>query len=191
MKNVSIVCFSLLLSLFIFVSPLTGVLVSAADGEEDYSPEEYSEDYHEDYQEPAPDANNDIDASYPEETLAPDISFPDSVNVDVNGFSTFVDTFESTLSNSPVSYTVSVIDDAEPSPPPEHSVLAAMQNLFGEYHRLTYTQLIVLDDGEVVESEEYVPGLAGMDWEYIVSVAVFCLMLYCLFRLLGGIVTHD
>lgn len=184
MKSARILSFVLALAVSACVSPLCGYAEFASD----------EENHTEEYQEPVADSDSlstDDSGISDDGGSSDDSSIPDSVHVDVNGFSDFVESFESTLSSSSVSYTVSVINDAEPSPPPENSVLSAVHNLFGDYHRLTYTQLIVLDDGTEVESEEYVPGLAGLDWEYLVSVSVFFLMLYCLFRLLGGIVTHD
>lgn len=183
-KSARICSIILALAVFACLPPLRGYA----------EPAPVEETYPEEIQEPAADSDypsTDDSGLSESDGDSADPSLPDSVNVDVNGFSDFVDTFESTLSNSPVSYMVSVIGDVESSPPPENSVISAVHNLFGDYHRLTYTQLIVLDDGTTVESEEYVPGLAGLDWEYLVSVSVFFLMLYCLFRLLGGIVTHD
>lgn len=39
--------------------------------------------------------------------------------------------------------------------------------------------------GETVR--EVVGGVAGMDWPYILGVALFALVLYSFFRLLGGV----
>lgn len=183
MKSARILSIVLALAVFVCLSPLRGYAEPAPD----------EEIYPEEYREPAVDSDSPAtdDSGFSEyDGGSSGSSLPDSINVDVNGFSDFVESFESTLSNSPAAYTVSVINHVR-NTPPENSVLSAVHNLFGDYHRLTYTQVIYLEDGTSVESEEYVPGLAGLDWEYLVSVSVFFLMLYCLFRLLGGIVTHD
>ncbi len=34
---------------------------------------------------------------------------------------------------------------------------------------------------------EIVPGLAGLDWPWLAGTALFAIMLFCLFKLLGGI----
>ncbi len=64
---------------------------------------------------------------------------------------------------------------------------AAITSLFGEYHPKTYTVTTYLEDGSVVTSQEYVPGLAGLDWLWIASAALFALSLFCVFRMVGGI----
>lgn len=64
---------------------------------------------------------------------------------------------------------------------------AALYSIFGEYTPNTYTQVIVNADG-TTESFEVVPdGLAGVDWEWVGGVFLFSVMLYCLLRLLGGV----
>ena len=64
---------------------------------------------------------------------------------------------------------------------------AALYSIFGEYTPNTYTQVIVNADG-TTESYEVVPaGLAGVDWEWVGGVFLFSVMLYCLLRLLGGV----
>ena len=30
-------------------------------------------------------------------------------------------------------------------------------------------------------------GMAGVDWEFLAAAAIFCVCLYCIFRLLGAI----
>lgn len=53
-----------------------------------------------------------------------------------------------------------------------------MQEMFGVYTPITYTN----DAGATV-----VPaGFAGVNFEYVFSVLLFALTIYCLFRLLGG-----
>lgn len=73
---------------------------------------------------------------------------------------------------------------------PTDTIRAVLEALFGEYQPRTQTVTHYLEDGFSVTYDEYVPGLAGMDWTWIASVLVFGLMLFCLFRLLGGVIVH-
>lgn len=67
---------------------------------------------------------------------------------------------------------------------------SVVRDLFGTYTPKVQTVSTYVD-GELVSAEEqYVPGVAGMDWEWIAGFAVFLLILYCLFRLLGGSVKY-
>lgn len=57
------------------------------------------------------------------------------------------------------------------------SIRDLFRALFGVYSPVSYT----LADGTSV-----VPaGAAGVDFEYVLSVCIFALVVYCLFRLLG------
>lgn len=70
------------------------------------------------------------------------------------------------------------------------TMASVVRDLFGTYTPKVQTVSTYVD-GEVVSTEEqYVPGVAGMDWEWIAGFAVFMLILYCLFRLLGGSVKY-
>lgn len=60
-------------------------------------------------------------------------------------------------------------------------------DLFGSYEPKTYTVTEYLPDGETVISQQYVPGLAGMDMEWLASVGLFALVIYCLLKLVGGV----
>lgn len=54
--------------------------------------------------------------------------------------------------------------------------ISFLQNLLGEYHP-------VMDNTGLIPS-----GFAGVDWSYLVRAAVFLLVVYSLFRILGGLV---
>lgn len=69
---------------------------------------------------------------------------------------------------------------------PDNSVVAALTAVLGEYTPATY-QTVTYVDGSPVVTTELVPGLAGLDWPWLVSAGVMALMLFCLFKLLGGI----
>lgn len=54
-----------------------------------------------------------------------------------------------------------------------------LTTIFGVYEPVTQE----LTDGTI----EVVSGAAGVDWVYLASVFLFSICLYCLFRILGGI----
>lgn len=63
-----------------------------------------------------------------------------------------------------------------------------LRAMFGEYTPKTQVVTTYFDGQLLDVSTEYVPGLAGLDVEWIASVALFGMVVYCLFRLLGGMV---
>lgn len=63
-----------------------------------------------------------------------------------------------------------------------------LRAMFGEYTPKTQTVAVYFDGQLLDVSTEYVPGLAGLDVEWIASVLLFGMVVYCLFRLLGGMV---
>ena len=70
------------------------------------------------------------------------------------------------------------------------TMASVVRDLFGTYTPKVQTVSTYVN-GELISAEEqYVPGVAGMDWDWIAGVVVFLLMLYCLFRLLGGSVKY-
>lgn len=66
------------------------------------------------------------------------------------------------------------------------SLPAVLAALFGEYQPRTQTVTDHLSDGSSVTYQQYVPGLAGLDYEWLASVALFALVLYCILRMVGG-----
>lgn len=69
---------------------------------------------------------------------------------------------------------------------PDGSITAALTSILGEYSPATY-QTVTYMDGATVVTTEVVSGLAGLDWPWIASAGIFALMLFCLFKLLGGL----
>ena len=67
---------------------------------------------------------------------------------------------------------------------------ALVTSIFGEYTPVTTTSVItqtVGDDTYQYLVETVAPGSAGVDYEWLAGVALFAILLYCLMRLLGGI----
>lgn len=63
-----------------------------------------------------------------------------------------------------------------------------LQSFFGPYTPKTYTVTEHLSDGTVITSQQYVPGVAGMDFEWLAAAALFILVIFCVFKLIGGLV---
>lgn len=64
---------------------------------------------------------------------------------------------------------------------------SALTAIFGEYTPKTQTVSTYYDGQLLDTSTEYVPGVAGMDMEWIAGVIVFTVLLYCFMKLLGGV----
>lgn len=65
--------------------------------------------------------------------------------------------------------------------------VSALTAIFGEYTPLTQSVTTYFADGTSVESVQYVPGIAGLDWMWLAGVALFCIVIYCVFRMIGGV----
>lgn len=65
--------------------------------------------------------------------------------------------------------------------------------IFGTYTPITETvyQLLENPDGSSswVTVQRVVDGAAGVDWTYVLGVLGFFLILYCAFRILGGVLS--
>ena len=67
---------------------------------------------------------------------------------------------------------------------------SVIRTIFGEYSpNMTTVTVTETIDGEVVTTliDAVADGSAGVDWEYISGVFLFGIMLFCLFKFLGGI----
>lgn len=63
----------------------------------------------------------------------------------------------------------------------------AIAELFGEYTPRTQTVTEYLSDGATTTHEEVIPGLAGLDWQWLAGVTIFTVFLYCVLRIIGGL----
>lgn len=63
-------------------------------------------------------------------------------------------------------------------------MLELITSIFGQYHPVTYDVY-----NAVTESYETIvaQGFAGVDWPYILAVGGFFLVLYCILRIVGGV----
>ena len=101
-----------------------------------------------------------------------------------------------------VTYDPPVVNITFPEPVyPAYSVTSAVRSesvfegykalivqLFGEYEPRMENVTVYAPDGSIHASLHFVPGLAGLDWSWIVGVFLFSLSLYCVFRNIGGII---
>lgn len=72
------------------------------------------------------------------------------------------------------------------------SIKSVLASIFGTYEPVTTTAVYMETvDGETVTTlvDVVADGAAGVDYEYLSGVLIFCIMLFCLFRLLGGILS--
>ena len=64
-----------------------------------------------------------------------------------------------------------------------------VKGVLGEYQRRTYTVQELDSSGAVVStSTQFVPGLAGLDYEWITGAVCFVVFLVGIFKLLGGLI---
>lgn len=66
--------------------------------------------------------------------------------------------------------------------------------ILGAYEPVQYVveEYTFAEDGltvlEMVSSEVIPAGLAGVDWSYVITGLVFVVVVYCLFKTLGGMI---
>lgn len=87
----------------------------------------------------------------------------------------------------PVTYSVTTLDNKEASELIAGTLTETVERLFGPYTPRTQTVTEYLSDGSVVSSQEIVPGLAGLDYPWLASVTFFGLVMFCFFKMLGGL----
>lgn len=87
----------------------------------------------------------------------------------------------------PVTYSVTTLDVEEVAEDAAQTLTDTVEALFGPYTPRTQTVTEYLSDGSVVESQQIVPGLAGLDYPWLASVSFFGLVMFCFFKMLGGL----
>lgn len=58
-----------------------------------------------------------------------------------------------------------------------------MQAIFGEYIPVSYT--------DSAGSSIIPAGVAGVDWQYVLGVVLFCIIVYSLLRIVGGLICRN
>lgn len=87
-------------------------------------------------------------------------------------------------------YSTYSVDDSEVSYE-ENTMGDVIVSIFGVYQPKTQTVTDHLSDGTSVTYEQIVPGVAGMDWNWIAGVALFALVLYSFLKMVGVFLKHD
>ena len=64
------------------------------------------------------------------------------------------------------------------------TILAWVQSILGTYNPVTYEVTTYVGDQEIV-NEIVAEGLAGVDWQYIVTALLLLVTVYSVFRMLG------
>jgi len=70
------------------------------------------------------------------------------------------------------------------------ALVDTIRSLFGVYTPRTQTVTTYYDGQVIATEEQLVPGLAGLDYEWLAGVGIFALITFCLFRLLGGVLRY-
>lgn len=118
-------------------------------------------------------------------------SLPDPTSAPVDDTDGIMEVLEridaNTQTDTPgMSSSVASVSDLDPEQTDREGLAGVVSSIFGDYTPRTYTTSTYIN-GEVVTGMEIVPGLAGLDWPWLCGAALFGIMLFCLFRLLGGI----
>lgn len=66
-------------------------------------------------------------------------------------------------------------------------MINALIEFLGSYTPVTTTVETVLADGTIHTYEAIASGMAGVDWPWIASAALLLLVIFCIFKLIGGI----
>ena len=82
------------------------------------------------------------------------------------------------------------LDEPPSYAPGDDSLPAVVTAILGTYTPRTQTVTAYLMDGTTVTYTEPVPGIAGVDWAYVSGVAIFAMILWAFFALVGGIFRH-
>ena len=102
---------------------------------------------------------------------------------------------ETPLISLPETAPVWYVEDLRPSEAPVEvldGLKALVTSVFGEYTPITTTSVITETVGS--ETHQYLvetvaPGAAGVDYEWLAGVFLFGILLFCLMKLLGGVIS--
>ena len=88
-----------------------------------------------------------------------------------------------------LAYSVTALDElADPSDEGAAALKETITDLIGTYTPRTQTVTEYLSDGSVIEYQQIVPGLAGLDYPWLAAATFFGLLLFCFFKILGGLI---
>jgi hypothetical protein len=87
-----------------------------------------------------------------------------------------------------VALTTTLTEPIPPEPDAEPTLASTVTALLGSYTPRTQTVTAILSDGSTVTYEEYVQGLAGVDWEWMSGAVLFTAFLWSIFRMIGSVI---
>lgn len=123
--------------------------------------------------------------------LSGELDDPDGVsaNADADTLALIAELVSDIATDPPVS----TVEDLRPADAPVEvltGLKALVTSIFGEYTPVTTTSVVsqtVGNDTQQYLIETVAPGAAGVDYEWVAGVALFAIMLFCLMKLLGGV----
>lgn len=89
-------------------------------------------------------------------------------------------------SDPDVQYETTYVDD-EVKDYSESSLADLINGLFGTYTPRTQTVVVHYEDGSVDAYNEVIPGLAGLDWNWIACFVLFTVTMFCVLKMIGGL----
>ena len=71
---------------------------------------------------------------------------------------------------------------------------ALLENLIGTYTPVTYTlnqgvYNAATEDVEIITSTVTASGFAGVDWSFVLAAVAFIVCIYCVFRIIGSVIS--
>jgi len=87
-----------------------------------------------------------------------------------------------------VALATTLTEPIPPDPDAETTLTSTVTALLGTYTPRTQTVTAILSDGSTVTYEEYVQGLAGVDWEWMSGAVLFTAFLWSIFRMIGSVI---
>lgn len=123
--------------------------------------------------------------------LSGELDNPDgaSANADADKLALIAELVSDIATDPPVS----TVEDLRPADAPVEvltGLKALVTSIFGEYTPVTTTSVVsqtVGNDTQQYLIETVASGAAGVDYEWIAGVLLFAIMLFCLMKLLGGV----
>lgn len=125
----------------------------------------------------------------PDDSVPGDVPLNSDVVTDVEVLTTIAGLVSDIADDTPTY----VVSDLRPSNPPvvvPSGLKALVVSIFGEYEPIMTTELVSETVGETVYQyyvDTVAPGAAGIDYEWLAGVLLFAVLLFCLLKLLGGV----
>lgn len=70
-----------------------------------------------------------------------------------------------------------------------NDIVSVIRSIFGTYSPIVYNDYVTNSAGEPLLVSRVPDGLAGVDIEYLACVLLFGLCVYCLFKIIGAVIS--